>query len=852
MAQGIGNFIDRVQLGNDEAHQIAIGSSAYGVCSSLGTTTEKAVSLPGFTLNPGTTIHIKFNHANLATSPTLNVNNTGAKPIVQYNTEAIDSWFDGAVLTLTYDGTSWVRDQDTNTTYTISPSLTNGKIRIISSAGEDYDIGVTGLAALAYKSELLESDIPDLSWTKITTGVPTTLSGYGITDAFIDNNGTITLGSETITPIVSVNGYTGSEITISPSDLGLSNALHFIGIVDSNSIYTPIDGDINTENNPKIPTIANWPPSSPSYSPQAGDIVLDKNENREYVYTSTNTWELLGQDASTAYSISLDAYERITQISQATDRTITVTKQTISTLPIIYGGTGVNSFTSNQVILSDNINGVTNLVSRAYSNSDRAEALDSTSENFVTERDIYYGLPIINGNHTYTSETSIYAPSSAGSLGQILTSSGGIPVWAKYIIAESVFSNTATTAAYSTLILGNNVNQSANTEHSEGQIKLYSAATHAHILQGASTTDDYTHILPNNDGVLVQTALGGTVGGPTQPIYINDNVVTAITYTPNRLYYSASTTSFEATNHYATSTSLALNDANTVYTESAPRPTSYTFYVNGDSYFNGNTTHNGTDYFANGTTYYIDNNGDAHLRNLGIGTATINNSYALNIGGNVYLNGTHYFANGTTYYIDNSATGYLSDFSVDNTRLNDSYLGFYSQVNAGGNRLGYIQGVIDNMHFRIENGTENVVPQFDFNGHILPSANNIGCLGASDKRWTKLYVGTAASYGDAYTPIYWNDGVPTAVTPVQYCEFTISSGKTGVRLSHTAFTNKSYVLQIVITSGESNLNSAISWTSNTGYIDLTCSATSGAISGYILVSRGDSLTSVTQADLPIT
>jgi len=79
----------------------------------------------------------------------------------------------------------------------------------------------------------LESDIPDLSWTKITSDKPTTLSGYGITDALIDNNNNVTLGSKTITPIISVNGYTGSEITISPSDLGLSNALHFIGITST-------------------------------------------------------------------------------------------------------------------------------------------------------------------------------------------------------------------------------------------------------------------------------------------------------------------------------------------------------------------------------------------------------------------------------------------------------------------------------------------------------------------------------------------------------------------------------------------------------------------------------------------
>ena len=42
----------------------------------------------------------------------------------------------------------------------------------------------------------------------------------------------------------------------------------------------------------------------------------------------------------------------------------------------------------------------------------------------------------------------------------------------------------------------------------------------------------------------------------------------------------------------------------------------YKLYVNGDTYFNGNTTHNGIDYFANGTTYYINNSANGYLNNL--------------------------------------------------------------------------------------------------------------------------------------------------------------------------------------------------------------------------------------------
>ena len=46
---------------------------------------------------------------------------------------------------------------------------------------------------------LAAADIPSLPWSKITSGKPTTLAGYGITDAKIEN-GVITLGGKSITP----------------------------------------------------------------------------------------------------------------------------------------------------------------------------------------------------------------------------------------------------------------------------------------------------------------------------------------------------------------------------------------------------------------------------------------------------------------------------------------------------------------------------------------------------------------------------------------------------------------------------------------------------------------------------
>lgn len=61
---------------------------------------------------------------------------------------------------------------------------------------------------------------------------PTTLAGYGIVDAKIAD-GVITLGTNTITPVVSVNGKTGGTIVLSAADVGaLADTTKFVSSVD--------------------------------------------------------------------------------------------------------------------------------------------------------------------------------------------------------------------------------------------------------------------------------------------------------------------------------------------------------------------------------------------------------------------------------------------------------------------------------------------------------------------------------------------------------------------------------------------------------------------------------------------
>lgn len=72
-----------IDTSNTEAGRVAINGSFFGACSTNANTANKVVLCPGFILSSGSVIFVKFNNTNSADTDklTLNVNNTGAKPI---------------------------------------------------------------------------------------------------------------------------------------------------------------------------------------------------------------------------------------------------------------------------------------------------------------------------------------------------------------------------------------------------------------------------------------------------------------------------------------------------------------------------------------------------------------------------------------------------------------------------------------------------------------------------------------------------------------------------------------------------------------------------------------------------
>ena len=139
----------------------------YGVCSTGAGATEKVVTVDNFSLEEGAVVIVKFTNKNDALNPTLNVNGTGAKPIYRYGTTNISTettstgWIAGAIQLFIYDGTGWIRDYWSNTTYS-NASLGQGYATCSTAAStkektaslSSYSLTTGGIVAIKFTNDV--------------------------------------------------------------------------------------------------------------------------------------------------------------------------------------------------------------------------------------------------------------------------------------------------------------------------------------------------------------------------------------------------------------------------------------------------------------------------------------------------------------------------------------------------------------------------------------------------------------------------------------------------------------------------------------------------------------------------
>lgn len=212
----------------------------YGTCSTTYSTAAKVVDLPGFVLETGAEINVKFTYYNTASSPTLNVNGTGAKAIKQYSSTAPQTymWYSNSIVHFVYDGTYWQMDIPpiAGTTY-------YGVTKLSSSTSSTS----TSLAATA-SAVKSAYDLADAAVPKTTVGAANGVAG-------LDANGKILLDqlpeqSTSVDVTLTSNGWSNGTQSVSVS--GMTSIKN--GVVGVSNGAT--DDQINAANSAKLSVTA--------------------------------------------------------------------------------------------------------------------------------------------------------------------------------------------------------------------------------------------------------------------------------------------------------------------------------------------------------------------------------------------------------------------------------------------------------------------------------------------------------------------------------------------------------------------------------------------------------------------
>lgn len=147
------------------------GKQLFAKCltaSDIATKTATITPSTSFSLYVGATVSVTFNESNTATSPTLNVNSTGAKPIYAFGAalSRVYYWVAKSTVQFVYNGSAWVMAADSAMSLAAQWACKNDTTYIEGSKIYAETIGTKQLAANAVTAKKI--DIDDLFAQEIT------------------------------------------------------------------------------------------------------------------------------------------------------------------------------------------------------------------------------------------------------------------------------------------------------------------------------------------------------------------------------------------------------------------------------------------------------------------------------------------------------------------------------------------------------------------------------------------------------------------------------------------------------------------------------------------------------------
>ena len=229
---------------------MAVLGFGYGVCSTAGATAAKTVSITNFVLTPSSPFAVLFRNAFTASSPTLSVNGSAAKPIkLMGNAMPMGKVHNNTILVMVYDGTN-LNVIDILAQTAAAPT---GFVDLALPSGLlwcDHNIG----ASTPYEHGLY------FSWGNVTGHAEG--SGYDFSDAVyaetagaaltgnIPVNGTYdmarhNMGSPCRLPTVGEFQELNSNCTSEWTDEDGVAGRRFTSNINGNSIFFPASGNIN-------------------------------------------------------------------------------------------------------------------------------------------------------------------------------------------------------------------------------------------------------------------------------------------------------------------------------------------------------------------------------------------------------------------------------------------------------------------------------------------------------------------------------------------------------------------------------------------------------------------------------